>query len=243
MIKGIIFDLGNTLVKFEGNWQTIDQQGAEAMATWYLKKKRVKMDSEALVSTFLAERAANFESAQETHTEILAEQSLKNALEKINAPASAGAFAEAAIKINFGPEEAATHPYPNAADTLKQLKSQGYKMGLYSNASDDTLIQRLVNKCGLRPWLSPTFSSAGLGKRKPDPYGFNLISERWELAPQEIVVVGDTLPADILGAQNAGMHNILVTMNQPPSNAENGHIQPEATATDLSELSEIIAKL
>jgi len=243
LIKGIIFDLGSTLIKFEGDWQAIGREGAEEMATWYLKKKHIKLDAEALVSTFLAEREANLKAVRETHTEILAEQSLKNALAKINAPASAGAFAEAAIKIYFTPEENACHPYPNAIDTLKQLKLQNYRMGLYSNASDDTLIQRLVNKCGLRPWLSPTFSSAGLGKRKPNPYGFNLIAERWELDPDEIVVIGDTLSADILGAQNAGMHSILVTMNQSPSNAENDHIQPEATADDLSELPDIIAKL
>ena len=243
MIKGIIFDLGNTLIKFEGNWQTVDQEGADAMATWYLKKKHIKLDADALASTYLAERAANLETAQETHTEILAEQSLKNALKTINAPASAGAFMEAAIKICFAPEEAASHPFPDTVDTLKHLKSQGYRMGLYSNASDDALIQRLVNKCGLRPWLSPTFSSAALGKRKPNPYGFNLIAERWELAPNEIVVIGDNLSADILGAQNAGMHSILVTMDQSPSNVQNNHIQPEATAASLSELPDIVTKL
>ena len=48
MIKGIIFDLGSTLIKFEGNWQTTDREGAEAMATWYLKKKHIKLDGDAL---------------------------------------------------------------------------------------------------------------------------------------------------------------------------------------------------
>jgi phosphoglycolate phosphatase-like HAD superfamily hydrolase len=57
------------------------------------------------------------------------------------------------------------------------------------------------------------------------------------------VVVGDTLNADVLGAQNAGMHSILVTMDENPSNANHRHIQPTAVAGSLSELPEIVAQL
>jgi putative hydrolase of the HAD superfamily len=114
---------------------------------------------------------------------------------------------------------------------------------LYSNATDDKLIQRLVNQGGLRPWLSPTFSSAGWGWRKPKPEPFQLIARRWGFSPAEVVMVGDTLMADIQGAQNAGMPGILVTMDEAPSNAANRHIQPTAVAETLSALPEIIAQL
>jgi len=52
-----------------------------------------------------------------------------------------------------------------------------------------------------------------------------------------------TLNADILGAQNAGMPAILVTMDEAPSNAEQRHIQPTAVVETLSALPEIIAQL
>ncbi|RMF03505.1 MAG: hypothetical protein D6768_05710, partial [Chloroflexi bacterium] len=61
MIKGIIFDLGNTLLQFTGDPHAVGQTGAAAMATWYLKKKHIKLDAEALVETFLAERGAAFQ--------------------------------------------------------------------------------------------------------------------------------------------------------------------------------------
>ncbi len=243
MIKGIIFDLGNTLLRFSGDLAEVQRAGAEAMADWYLKKRHIKLDAPALIETFLAERAAGRALAQETQLEVTAQQSLRETLQKLEASASAEALVEAAIKIYFAPEEAAYAAYPDAAETLKQLKSRGYRLGLYSNATDDKLIQRLVNQGGLRPWLSPTFSSAAWGWRKPRREPFDLIAGRWGLAPAEVVMVGDTLQADILGAQNAGMPGILATMDEAPSNADHRHIQPAAVAETLSALPEIIAQL
>lgn len=243
MIKGIIFDLGFTLLRFSDDWDAVSRTGAEAMVTWFFKKKRIKIDGPALIDAFLNERVAGRELAEQTHLEVLARQSLHKALEKIDAPASTRPLVEAAIKIYFEPEEAAWQSYPEAVEMLKLLKSQGYRLGLYSNATDDALVQRLINRNGLRPWLSPTFSSAGWGWRKPQPEPFDLIARRWGLDPPEIVVVGDTLEADILGAQNAGMSSILVTMDEAPSNAHHRHIQPSAVAASLSELPEIIGQL
>lgn len=243
MIKGIIFDLGHTLLRFSGHWETVIQSGAESMATWFFKKKRIRIDGPALVEAFLSEREAGYTSAAQTQTEVLARQSLRAALEKIGAPASTVALVEAAIKIYFEPEEAAWQCYPDTLATVKLLKERGYRLGLYSNASDDAFVQRLVNRNGLRPWLSPTFSSAGWGWRKPKREPFDLIAQRWQLSPEEIVVVGNSLDADILGAQNAGMPSILVTMDEAPSNGDHRHIQPTAIAGRLSDLPEIITQL
>lgn len=243
MIKGIIFDGGNTLFRPTADLNEATRTGAEKMATWYLKKKHIKLNSEGLIETYLAEREAAHRQAQETQTEMLAQDCLRTALKKIEAPPSATAFVEAAVKIAFGPEEAAWQPYPDAVETLQQLQAASYRLGLLSNASDDKLVQRLINKCKLRPWLSPTFSSAGLGWRKPRPDGFLLIAERWGLPPAEIVMVGDTLAADIQGAHNAGMRGILVTMDESPSNETHRHIEPAATAATLSELPDLTAQL
>jgi HAD superfamily hydrolase (TIGR01662 family) len=243
LIKGVIFDLGSTLLHFGDDWEAVARTGAEEMAEWYFKKKHIKLDQVALVEAFLEARADGRQIAYQTQAEVTAQQSLRDALKKIDAPASTDPLVEAAIKVCFGPEESVWQAYPDAVDTLKTLTSQGYRLGLYSNATDDPLVQRLINRNGLRPWLSPTFSSAGWGWRKPKPEPFNLIAQRWELSPEEIVVVGDTLNADILGAHKAGMHNVLVTMDEAPSNPDHRHIQPEAVAGTLSDLPEIITQI
>jgi len=243
LIKGIIFDLGSTLLRFDGDGEAVNQQGAEAMAEWFFKKKRIKLDGPALVEAFLTQRAVDFAQARQTQTEIVAQESLRRALQKIDAPPHAEPLAEAAIKIYFALEERCWHPYPDAVETLKQLKAQGYRLGLYSNATDDALIQRLINQGKIRPWLSPAFSSAGCGWRKPKPDGFALIAARWGLPADQIVVVGDTLNADVLGAQNAGMPSILVTMDENPANGDYQNIVPTAVAESLSQIPEIVAQL
>jgi HAD superfamily hydrolase (TIGR01549 family) len=239
----VIFDLGSTLLRFTGDWETVNREGAEAVASWYLKKKHIKLDAPALIEAFLTERVAGWETAGHSQTEVLAQECLRRALATIDAPPKAEALVEPAIKVYFGPEEAAWQCYPDAVETLKRLKGQGYRLGLYSNASDDAFIQRLVNQRGLRPWLSPTFSSAGWGWRKPRREAFDVIARRWELPAEKMVVVGDTLNADVLGAQNAGMHSILVTMDENPSNTDHRHVQPTAVAGNLSELPDIIDQL
>lgn len=243
MIKGIIFDLGHTLMRFSGDWQQVTEAGLEEMLAWYLKKKHIKLDGPALKEAFMAERARGRQAAAQSQQEVLATDSLRAALQKIAAPAAALALMEPAVKTFFEPEEAAWQSYPEAIDTLKLLHSRGYRLGLYSNATDDHFIQRLVNRLGFRPWLAPAFSSGGCGWCKPRPEAFELVARRWDLPPAEIVVVGDTLATDVLGAQNAGMLSILVTMDESVSNADFRHVIPTAVAASLAELPETIARL
>jgi FMN phosphatase YigB (HAD superfamily) len=105
LIKGIIFDLGNTLIRLPDDWEYVNRAGAEAMATWYMKKKHIKLDSAALIENFLAERDTAQTAGQQTEGEIVAEQWLRSALARIDAPASAAAFTEAAVKVFLVPRK------------------------------------------------------------------------------------------------------------------------------------------
>jgi putative hydrolase of the HAD superfamily len=235
-IRGIIFDLGSTLMAFDDDWNDVIHRGAADMAAFFTGK-RVSLDETALAETFIAERRAGREIADRTHREVLCTESLQVALDKIEAPEEASALIPQAIRVYFGPEEAAWKVYPDAQPTLKELSRQGYRLGLLSNATDNPFVQRLVNRLGLRPWLSPAFSSAGLTWRKPLREPFDEILSRWELSSEEVIVVGDTLDADILGAHNAGMRGVLVTADESPRNAAYCEtIIPDATIPTLTGL-------
>jgi HAD superfamily hydrolase (TIGR01662 family) len=239
-MRGIIFDLGSTLMYFDGDWEDVVSRGAANMAAFFTRK-RVKLDEAALAEAFIAERRAGREVAYRTDREVTCVESLRTALEKVGAPPEAIALVPEAVRVYFEPEEAAWKVYPDAKATLKHLFQHGYRLGLLSNATDDAFIQRLVNRLELRPWLSPTFSSAGLGIRKPLRQPFELILSRWNLSPASVVMVGDTLDADILGAHNMGMHGILIAADEAPSNNDHrGTIIPDATITALSELPALI---
>jgi HAD superfamily hydrolase (TIGR01549 family) len=235
-VRGIIFDLGSTLMYLDGTWEDVIGRGLAALAAFFTLK-RVKLDEAALGEAFLAERRAGREVAYRTDREVTCATSLRAALEKVAAPPEAFAWVAEGVRVYFGPEEAAWKAYPDARATLKCLFQQGYRLGLLSNATDDPFIQRLINRLGLRPWLSPTFSSAALGLRKPLREPFDLILSRWDLPPEAVIVVGDTLNADILGAHNAAMRGVLITADEPSSNGEHREtIVPDATIAALTEL-------
>lgn len=239
-VQGVIFDLGSTLMYFDGEWEDVTSRGAEDMAAFFARK-RVKLDGATLAETFLAERREGREVAYRTDREVTCTESLRTALEKVESPPEAYPLMAEAVRVYFGPEEAAWKAYPDARATLKSLAQQGNRLGLLSNATDDLFVQRLVNRLNLRPWLSPTFSSAGLGLRKPKREPFDLIISRWNLSPESVVVVGDTLNADIRGAHNSGMRGILVTADEAPWNDEHREtVIPDGTIAALGELPGLI---
>jgi len=239
-IRGVIFDLGSTLMYFDGDWEDVIGQGAADMIAFF-KRKRVKLDERALAETFIVERQKGREVAYRTQREVTCADSLEAALEDIDAPPEAFRLVDEAVRVYFGPEEAAWKAYSDAKPTLKQLSQQGYRLGLLSNATDDPFIQRLVNRLELRPWLSPTFSSAGLGFRKPASEPFQLILARWNLAPEAVVMVGDTLNADISGAHDAGMRGVLITVEESPWNKDYLEtISPDGSIASISELPALI---
>jgi HAD superfamily hydrolase (TIGR01549 family) len=243
LIKGVIFDLGSTLIKLSGDWPDVVREGAEATAEWYYKQKHVKVDREGLVETFIEERRLALQQAAETLEEAQMTEVLRRALKRINASARAEAMVEEALRCFFAPEEAAHTPFPDAVETLKTLRAKNLKVGILSNAPDDSLIQRLVNDNGLRPWVSPVFSSAGLGWRKPSPEPFALIAQRWGIPANQIVVVGDTLATDILGAKNAGMRSIHAAMVENPANELYHYLRPDRTVTVLSQVPLVIEEM
>ena len=235
-IAGIIFDLGDTLMYLDGDLEDLVSQGVADMVAFF-KRKRANLDEAALGEVFLAERRASRALAYRTQREVTCGESLRASLDKISAPPDAYGLVDEAVRVYFGPEEAAWTAFPDARTTLKRLFEQGYRLGLLSNATDDAFVRRLVNRLGLRPWLSPVFSSAGLNWRKPLREPFDLIISRWNLPSQSVVMVGDTPHADILGARNAGLGAILISNGKGPLNTSDGEkILPDASIAALGEL-------
>ncbi len=242
-VRGVIFDLGDTLMYFSAPWDDVVNRATAGEMAAFFTRSRIKLDEAALVETFLAERQAGRAVAERTHREVTCGASLRAALEKVQAPAAAFHLIPEAVRIYFKRSEAAWTAYPDAQATLRHLYRQGYRLGALSNATDDPLIQRVVNRLGLRPWLSPVFTSAGLGTRKPLREVFDLVLSRWGLPAESVVMVGDTLSADVAGAHVAGMRAVLITTGEEKLKVEPGPpIIPDARIAALSQLPELLER-
>jgi len=55
-VRGVIFDLGDTLMYFDGPWDDTTNRAAAGEMAAYFTCRRIKLDETALVEAFVAER-------------------------------------------------------------------------------------------------------------------------------------------------------------------------------------------
>jgi putative hydrolase of the HAD superfamily len=242
-IKGVIFDLGNTLMYLDHQWTDVINQGSRDLAA-FMVGQGFEINPVQFADDFVSLRESLWVRARERQVEYAADYTLMTFLTHLGYREVSNALIEEALSVFFAFEESYWLPYPQSQDTLRQLSERGYRLALISNATYDPLIQRLVDKGDLRRWLDVSLSSAGVGVRKPAPQIFQKVLDHWGFGPSQVVMVGDTLQFDVLGAQSAGMKGILATWDLHPNfDLGNEDIVPDATADSLSHLIEVITSL
>jgi len=248
MIRGIIFDLGSTLMYFEGKWEDIDQASTESLAE-FLMAQGIAVGPD-FPTLFHEQRKLGWKLAEETEVEHTVEQALRNTLTQME-PLLRDGVLPTAVETYWVRGERQWRAYPDAIATLQVLQARGLRMGLISNADDDGLVQRSVKRLGFAPYLSPVLSSAVEPYwRKPDPRIFHLISDAWQVPPNEIAMVGDVVRYDIVGAHRAGMRAILIDrgdnapwQKSPDGLANDPAAQPDATINALAEIPAMLEKM
>jgi putative hydrolase of the HAD superfamily len=243
-IKGLIFDLGNTLMYFAGDWPEVFMVADKAMVK-YLVQTGCDLDQDRFALEFRDQLREYYVAREQEHVELTTAHILKNLLTEHGYPSVPDQVVERALESFYQETQAYWLPEQDASATLAALKSQDYHLGVISNASDDADVQNLVDKAEVRPYLDFVLSSASCGIRKPNPEIFNIALKRWGFSPQEVAMVGDTLDADVLGGKNAGLYTIWITrrVGVSPNPAKLDHIQPDATIQTLAELPALLADI
>jgi putative hydrolase of the HAD superfamily len=237
MIKGILFDLGSTLIEFQGEWNDVMARGAQDQLAFFLAHG-LRLDSETflkrhheLIMTFIEKGAQDW-------IEYSSDRALKLALAEFGYADVPQALIDESLKALYAYGETLWRPFPDTYATLDALRDRGYRLGIISNARDAGNVHRLIDHNRLRAWFDPILISAEVGVRKPNPRIFQIVLDQWSIDPGEAIMVGDMLGADIFGAQNAGMRSVWATM-QADRGANDTHrdtIIPDAAIASLSEL-------
>ena len=118
---------------------------------------------------------------------------------------------------------ATTAPAANIA-AARRL-SEHFRLGLLSNFDDAATGYQVIADTGIANLFEVIVLSAEVALRKPNPRIFHHLLERMELAPHEVLFVGDTPHEDVVGAQRAGIpvvwlshrHGTLPPEIQPPA--------------------------
>jgi phosphoglycolate phosphatase len=96
-----------------------------------------------------------------------------------------------------------SHLYPQVRETLTALRAHGVKLAVVTN-KEGRYTQTVLDAHGLMPLLDAVVSGDTLPTKKPDPAGIRWCLDKFGVAPERALFVGDS-SIDVATARNAGV--------------------------------------
>lgn len=236
-IRGAIFDLGSTLIRFEGDWPILLQDSLDLLID-QLQEDGLDFDRSDFRSAFEHALEAYDHQRQSNQLERTTASLLQESLSSFGYEEISPDILRRGLKRFYSVSETHWQPMPALHAVLDELRDEGRLLGLISNAGDAENVRRLIDKVEIRDYFDPIIISAAIGIRKPDPRLFEIVLDQWQVNPESIVMIGDRLEADILGAQNAGIHQIWLKPEADGSAAT--QITPEKVTGKLVDIPGLI---
>lgn len=215
MIRAVVFDLWNTLVRSPGG-NPFKQAQAQ-----------LHPDQDALFPELVADGMGRPYADALTFLE---GWSLRLRLDASQRAAMAQAFATAGAEATL---------FPEALGTLARTRELG-RIALLSNTQSFDL--DLLDTLGLREQFRVLGLSSELGFLKPDPGAFMAMQRKLALFPGNLVMVGDSWHDDVLGALEAGWTAIWVNRTGKPR-PEHDPEAELVEVTDLAMVPDVVARL
>jgi phosphoglycolate phosphatase len=97
--------------------------------------------------------------------------------------------------------------YPGVAETLPKL-AEAYTLGVLTNKSHRFSV-KILAYLEVLSYFKEVFGGDSLAVKKPDPAAIYFLAEKWHLAPDQIIMVGDHA-TDIETGQRAGCQTIYI---------------------------------
>jgi HAD superfamily hydrolase (TIGR01549 family) len=241
-LRAVLFDLGGTLMYERASWEAVTARADEAL-TNYLRAQGLELN----LSTFPREFRTRLRKYFSQREQDLLETTYSFVLRDVLKDKGYGNLPEDIIRNGLDQLFAVTQTNwlleDDALPTLQKLETDGYRMGLISNAGDDQDVQQLARGFGIARYFDFILTSAACSYRKPHRRIFELALSNWYFLPSEAVMVGDNLDADVRGAQSVGLFTVWISRRAGERLEEHRSIQPDATLSSLSELPAFLDRL
>jgi putative hydrolase of the HAD superfamily len=189
LIKGVIFDLDNTLLDFMKMKEFAVKAAIKGMIEAGLKVNEDKsyIEINSIYEEFGWENQKVFD--------VFLEKSIGHVDNK---------FLAAGIVAYRRAREANLMAYPNVNKTLMALSKSGIKLGVVSDAPSREAWMRIYY-LNLYHYFDVVITYDDSGERKPSPIPFQLALDGMGLRPEETIMIGDWPERDVVGAQQIGM--------------------------------------
>lgn len=242
-IRAVLFDLGNTLMHAvdPDKWSQVLQRGNQALMD-YLCESGLEINCDSFAGEF-NHRLRNYYSQRDI---LMLETSTFSVLKELLVEKGVADVSDHLVREALDQHYAVTQQNWQLEDDtlacLDALKDGFIKLGLLSNAGDDSDVSQLLHKFNIHPYFEFVLTSAACGYRKPHKRIFELALENLNFLPEQIAVVGDKLDADIRGANQMGMYSIWITRRAKIPPNEELPVHPCAIISSLQDLPSLILK-
>lgn len=132
--------------------------------------------------------------------------------------------------------------YDGVFETLQMLKSHGKGVYLLSNAQTDFTVPEL-DMMDLTGYFDGILISSEEGYKKPAENFYKALFERFDLKPQECLMVGNDETSDIAGALKVGMDSLYIHTKISPKDPPKGLATYCVMEEDWSKVRQIICDL
>lgn len=233
-LRGIFFDVGDTLVHLTESMPTVLAREAAAAGVTIERERLVtveRMTRIRLAERAMAGRPFSFPPGESRRfwTSIYRDA--------LGGHVSAARAAEVAERVygHFSSPRA-YGVYPDVVPALRQLRALGIRLGIISNW--ESWIGHLIAHHDLDRWFDWVIASGDVGVEKPDTRIFDIALDRSGFALDEVLYVGDSPATDVVGARYAGWRAVLLERDREirkPAPAL-------ATVVSLSELPTLVLR-
>ena len=222
-IKGVVFDLDNTLLDFMKMKQVAVRSAIRGMieAGLEIDEKKSFEDIITLYEKIGWENQKVFD--------VFLENSIGHVDNK---------FLAAGIVAYRRAREANLLAYPNVNKTLIELTKLGMKLAVVSDAPSREAWMRIYY-LNLYHFFDVVITFDDSGERKPSAIPFEMALKKLDLKPQSSLMIGDWPERDVVGAKKIGMRTAFAVYGDTFGTKVSG---ADWDIKDISELTRIIKK-
>ena len=224
MIKGILFDLDDTLYNSSEFVEIARREAVKSMIDAGLNIEfEEAMD---ILNKIIKDKGSNYGK----HFDDLVKAVLGRYDPKI---ITTGIITYHNVKV------ALLRPYPHTIKTLIELKAMGLKLGVITDGLTIKQWEKLI-RLGIVDFFDDVITSEEFGLGKPSIEFFEYGIKKMNLNPDETIYVGDRVDRDIIPAKKVGMRTIRILEGKYKDMEDN---ESDYRVNNLLEIVDIVKNL
>jgi putative hydrolase of the HAD superfamily len=237
-VRALLFDYGNTLIRFGQREESIVMDAFHRV----LLPLGGPEDRDEFRARVVAITSELIDRATTTGREVRRDEKVVRVLEAFDLATDPETVEPILETIG----DAFVRSIESASDLVPRLTRlrERYALGLLSNYFLAEPIHASLRKIGIEDLLEPRVVSADIGWCKPHPNAFEPAIRGLGLPPEQILMVGDNLTADVGGGSAVGLRTAHIREHLgtalPYGRPEGDGAKPDVSVDSLAELERLL---